>query len=291
MPCLAHSQPMPIWPEAAPGSAHLSNTEIIIERSTDPACHDRAATRITVPTLTPWLPEKPCGAAMLVVPGGAYDRVVIDKEGEEICQWLNSLGIAGFVLKYRLPDEMHQCGHLAPVQDAQRAIRLIRSQAQSWEIRPDRIGVIGFSAGGHLAGTLMTRWDYPVYTGSDAIDTVSARPDFAVLGYPVCGLWPALYSLPYDLRAKLIEEFTTDQHVRPDMPPTFLFHADDDPAVPVEQSLRIFNAQKDIGINTELHIFAQGGHGFGIRRAQGTAAHWPALCQKWLAALGTISDN
>ena len=285
---LVHTQTMPVWPDAAPGSENLPEQEIILERSTDPAKHDRAATCITHPTLTPWLPQHPNGTAVLIAPGGAYERVVIDKEGEEICQWLNSLGITGFVLKYRLPHEMHCCGHLAPVQDIQRAMRLIRHNAAEWEIRPDQIGVMGFSAGGHLAGTLMTHWDYPAYAAIDTTDEISARPDFAVLGYPVCGLWPALKSMPYDMRGKLITSFETDQHIRPDMPPVFLFHADDDPVVPSGQSVRIYTAMKAAELDSELHIFQQGGHGFGIQRAQGTAARWPELCHVWLENLGMV---
>lgn len=285
---LQHGMPFPIWPDAAPGSAHLANEEVILERSTDPENPDRAATRITIPTLTPWQPAHPNGVAIIIAPGGAYERVVLDKEGEEICQWLASIGITGFVLKYRLPNEGHDNGYLVPMQDMQRAMRVVRANADAWGLDARRIGAMGFSAGGHVAGTAMTCWDYPAYPSMDEIDAISARPDFSILGYPVCGIWDALRSLPVDERAKLVTQFETDKHVRADMPPAFLFHADDDPAVPSEQSVRIYSAMKEANIEAELHIFQHGGHGFGIRRAQGPAAQWPQLCHQWLENLDLI---
>jgi acetyl esterase/lipase len=236
-------------------------------------------------------PANPNGAAVIVMPGGAYQRVVVDKEGADICAWLNSLGVTAFILKYRLPDEGHTSGSDVPLQDGQRAMRLVRSRADGWGIDPHRIGVIGFSAGGHLAGTLAGYSTVQVYAPCDEADRQSARPDFVILGYPATGTLapqpPDFAKLPQSLQ--IMWKYPTEIGVTKESPPTFLFHAGDDPAVSPAGSLRVYQALRASGVSAEIHVFRSGGHGFGIKDAVGPVALWPTLCGEWLRALGLLS--
>lgn len=279
---------LPLWSSHAPGSAHLADQETFIERQSDPIRADRDVEGVVHPALQVWWPENPCGAAVIIAPGGGYQRQAVDKEGADVALWFNSLGVAAFVLKYRLPDDGHENGHLVPLQDAQRALRLVRSQAEEWGLDAGKIGCIGFSAGAHLAGTLMSCWDYPACVAQDSLDTLNARPDFAILGYPVCGMWENASSILSTPRGRLLEEFKIDALVRPEMPPVFIFHADDDPVVPPAHAMRIYSALKAANQTAELHIYRSGGHGFGIRYAPGPRIRWTEMAAQWLGNLGVI---
>ncbi len=291
-----------IWGDSvAPGSEGLATRliESITERSPTPELiRDRYAVGITRPRLLVFRPERPNGSALLLLPGGGYQRVVIDKEGIESAERFNEAGVTVFILLYRLPAEGHVQSRDVPLQDAQRAMRLIRSGVVDASIDPDRLGVMGFSAGGHLAGSLSTRFDASSYVSRDAIDDVPARPDFTVLAYPVARMrGPAVHE---GSRERLMgagpDDETLDRYdlvaaARPDAPPLFLFHAADDEAVPLDNSLDVFAANRALGIPAELHVFAEGGHGFGIRFAEGLPVEaWPDLVLAWMARGGFLTE-
>jgi acetyl esterase/lipase len=281
---------VPLWPGAAPGSAKLTITEKITERSTDPAKHDRIYTQIVQPTLEVCRPANPNGAAVIVAPGGGYQRVVIDKEGRDTAAWLNSIGVTAFVLKYRLPDEGHEHGRDVPLQDAQRAVRIVRSHAAAWGLDAARIGFLGYSAGGHLAASVAFFADRIVYAPVDAADALSARPDFIILGYAAAGnKGPRPATLDgLTPRQQLMWEYRIEATPGAKYPPAFLLQADDDPAVNPLDAVAIYTALKQAGTPAELHLFRRGGHGFGIRDAKGPIARWPALCADWLKEIGVL---
>ncbi|MBC6982615.1 alpha/beta hydrolase [Caulobacter sp. 17J80-11] len=286
-----------LWPGAAPGGEHATATLEIVERSPDPAQYrDRFATGIAEPLMTVFRPARPSGAAVLIIPGGGYKRVVIDKEGFEAARRLNAAGVTAFVLRYRLPADGWAAGPDAPLQDAQRALRIIRADAARYGLDPARVAVLGFSAGGHLAASLAARHAQPVYAAVDARDGVSARPDLAGLMYPVITM-AAPHAHPgsreYLLGATPSEErigaWSRERSVGADTPPTFLVHAADDSAVPVENSLMMFAALRAAKIPSELHVFEEGEHGFGLRLIQGKpAAIWPDLFLAWGARHGVF---
>ncbi|TWB79908.1 acetyl esterase/lipase [Nitrospirillum amazonense] len=290
--------PFPIWPAGVgPGSEALTVQETVVERSADPATlHDRYTVGITRPHLSLYRPAHPNGTALLVMPGGGYLRVVVDKEGDEIGRRLSAAGITVFVLTYRLPGDGHVHAADVPLQDAQRALRLIRARAVEWGIDPRKVGAMGLSAGGHVAASLGTRFDAPAYVPQDAVDRQSARPDFLALVYPVASMDPAIAHK--GSRAQLLGDnptpaqdaaYSTERAVTAQTPPTFLLHADDDPAVPVENSLRFYAALHAAKVPAELHIFQKGGHGFGIRGVTGLpAAAWPDLYIAWVRGLGMM---
>lgn len=297
---LRDGQVLSVWPGVAPGSEGLSFTEEVNERSEEPEkLKDRAVVKILRPTLTVYRPENPNGAALLVVPGGAYQRVVIDKEGDELSPWLKSLGITFFVLRYRLPGDGHRQAADVPLQDAQRALRLIRKNAASWGLDPKRLGVMGFSAGGHVASSLAVKYNQKVYEPLDIVDAVSARPDFLVLGYPVITMRDR-YAHPGS-RAELLgknptprqlDAYSNELFITRDTPPAFIMHAGDDSSVPVENALRFYLGLRDAGVPAELHIFKEGGHGFSIRLAKGkTAENWTLLCGEWFRAIGVAGPR
>lgn len=278
-----------LWPGAAPGSEKLTITEKITERSTDPTKHDRIYTQIVEPSMQVFRPPSSNGVALIVAPGGAYQRVVIDKEGLDTATWLNGLGITAFVLKYRLPDEGHENGYLVPLQDAQRAMRLVRANAGAWGLDPARIGFLGYSAGGHLAASVAFFSDRRTYEPVDAADALSARPDFSVFCYAVARAFGNVAednSAPQ--RMRLAAEFAIVATPGVTYPPAFIFHASDDPAVPPEHALHLYTAVRESGSAAELHVFRRGGHGFGIRNAQGPIARWPELCEAWLRDTGVL---
>jgi acetyl esterase/lipase len=274
-----------IWPGTAPGSQGASAKQEVVERSKDPAVKDRAVFGVTRPTLEVWKPQTPNGTAVIVMPGGAYQRVVVDKEGMEMGDRLTKDGVTVFVLTYRLPVGGHAQAADVALQDAQRAVRLVRKNAQEWGLKPDHIGVMGFSAGGHVAASLGTSFDKKVY---DA-DSVSARPDFLALIYPVISMEPGVTHeesrrnlLGAEPSEAAINEYSADKHVRPDMPPTFLLHADDDSQVATENTIRFYRALKAAKVSAELHIFRKGEHGFGLRFTKGLpVAVWPDLYVAW----------
>lgn len=289
---LHNGQEVRLWDGPAPGSEKLSFSEVMTERSKDPSVLDRAYTQILNPTITAFVPGRPNGTALLIMPGGAYARVTFDKEGVDIARVLNAKGITAFVLKYRLPGDGHANREEVPLQDAQRAMRLIRSHAQEWHLDASRIGAMGMSAGGNLAANLGTQFDRGTYTPRDAADRLSARPDFLALLYPVISMTDELTHaqsrkllLGSDHPSpELIQGFSAEQHVTHETPPTFLACANDDASVSPENSVAFYTALHEAGVPAEFHVFLHSGHGFGIRKAVGSAKQWPELFITWLGA-------
>lgn len=291
-----------LWPDApAPGSAALAGSleEIIVERSEQPdIIRDRYVAQITQPRLQVFRPDAPNGSALLMIPGGGYQRVVLDKEGYESAEALNEDGVTVFVLIYRLPHEGHENGRDVPLQDAQRAMRVIRAQADAYSVDPDRVGVIGFSAGGHVAGSLTTRFDAPVYAPRDAADDLSAKPDVSVLMYAVTRLsGPAVHEGSRDRlvgpepSADVLAVYDIAEAARADAPPTFILHAINDTSVPLPNAMDVFQAFQPLGVPVELHVFDTGGHGFGIRYATGLpVAVWPDLVAAWMDRHGMMGE-
>jgi acetyl esterase/lipase len=227
-----------------------------------------------------------------VCPGGGYVRLAIGENGGPDTKWLNGLGVTVFVLRYRLVEY----GHPAPMRDVLRAIRIVRSRAAEFGVRANRVGLLGGSAGGHLAATASTMWDAPEGKTGAPIDTVSARPDFAMLIYPVVtmedpyvhrGSRRALLGETPD--SALVRLMSMENRVRPDMPPMFLVATMADQSVPVENSLQFYKALRDAGVSTEMHVYAQGAHGASRDKQYGTTALWPARAEEWLAAHGWLS--
>jgi acetyl esterase/lipase len=281
---------IPLWPGAAPGSEKLTLTEKITERSTDPARPDRIYTQIATPSLLVHRPENPNGIAVIVAPGGGYSRIVIDKEGPDTSAWLNRLGVTSFVLKYRLPGEGHEHGEDVALQDAQRAVRVIRAHAAEWGLDPARVGFIGYSAGGHLAASLEFFSGRSIYAAVDDADKLSARPDFSVLGYaPSGGQGTRPASLDgLSPQARMMWEYKIEAAPGVKYPPAFILQADDDPTVNPQNAAKIYLALKQNGTPVEMHVFRSGGHGFGIRDAKGPVSHWPDLCADWLRGIGIL---
>ncbi len=292
-PAVGSADRIALWPQGmAPGDKPLSQAARIVERSTDPALPDRYIDHVSAPYLVAYRPTRPNGSAVLVIPGGGYQRVVLDKEGTALVPALvEQGGLTLFVLRYRLPGEGRQ-DREAALADAQRAMRLIRHHASEWGLDPQRIGTMGFSAGGHLAARLGNGFDRNVYPHSDAIDAESARPDFQLLMYPVITLIGAdthagsrerlLGSTPSE---ELLRQYSMQLQVRADTPPTFLLHAEDDDVVPVGNSLQFHASLRSAGVSSEMHLFPYGGHGFGTRGTVGlTTAAWPQLALSWIAS-------
>jgi acetyl esterase/lipase len=275
-----------VWPDGIPGSLR---SETYFEESTVTGDIVSLYEKVTDPTLTVFLPpaEKATGTAVLICPGGGYGVLAFDHEGFAIARWLNSNGIAGIILKYRLPSDMiMKDKSVGPLQDAQEAMRIIRRNASQWKINSHRIGVIGFSAGGHLASTLSTHFAEKVY---EVKDTTSARPDFSLLIYPVVtfdstfthagtrqnlvGDKPSEYTIRY---------FSNEYRITRNTPPAFLVHSADDKVVPVKNSIIYFEGLVRNNIQAEMHIFQKGGHGYGLAINRGTESAWPELCLSWL---------
>ena len=281
---------IPLWPGSAPGSEKLTITEKITERSTDPAKPDRIYTQIVHPSLTVHRPSNPNGAAVIIAPGGGYQRIVIDKEGPDTSAWLNRLGVTAFVLKYRLPEEGHVNARDVALQDAQRAMRVVRAHAAEWGLDPARVGFLGYSAGGHLAASLEFFSGRQVYTAVDAADRLSARPDFSILGYAFAGEKgprPAsIDGLPP--QTQLRWEYRIEATPGVKYPPTFILQADDDPTVNPQDAATIYFALKQNGTSVEMHIFRRGGHGFAIRDAKGPVTRWPDICADWMKEIGVL---
>jgi acetyl esterase/lipase len=275
---------LPLWPKLPPGAPAVLPEEQYVDRQTPGLPHDRYAAAIARPTITVFRPEHPKGDAVLIAPGGGYIRVVTDKEGFETARWLNARGVTAFVLRYRLPGGGWANRSDVPLQDAQRAMRLIRAQARSFEIDPARLAVMGFSAGGHVAASLAVRHDAVVYEPVDVSDRLSARPQVAALVYPVISMGThAHLGSRNQLIGKTPDEaqvrtYSPDHNVSAATPPTILFHAADDSTVPVENSLSMFDALRAGSVPAELHIFEKGGHGFGLRLPpDNSAMRWPDL--------------
>jgi acetyl esterase/lipase len=237
--------------------------------------------------------DKNTGAAVVVCPGGGYYGISFINEGIKVAEWLNSLGISAFVLHYRLPDDaIMQNKSIAPLQDGQRAIRLVRSHAKEWAIDPQKIGIMGFSAGGHLASTVSTHFDEKVY---DTEDSTSARPDFSLLIYPVISMDTTITHLGSRQNLlgnapppELVKHFSNELQVTDKTPPAFMVHSLDDETVPVQNSIGYALAMKEHKIPCELHIYQQGGHGYGLSPWGGTQSAWPEACRKWLETNGFL---
>jgi acetyl esterase/lipase len=281
-----------LWPAGAPGGEGVRVVPIVPVRSTDPSYRDRYARYTTDPLMTVVRPARPNGSAMLLIPGGGYRWSVLDKEGFDVARVFAASGTTCFVLRYRLPADGWAAGPDAPLQDVQRAIRLIRSRAAEFDVRPDRVAVLGASAGGHLAGLASARTD-AAYASTDGADTASLRPDLTVLLYPVATMTdPYVHAgsrahlLGAAPSAEAIAAYSLEQMDWSGAAPVFLIHAMDDASVPVENSLMLLSSLKAAEVRTEAHLFQEGGHGFGTRLIAGRPADaWPELTRRWAARL------
>jgi acetyl esterase/lipase len=279
---------LPVWPGAVPGEFGAIGPERVRDPSEHPKSKAKLITNVTKPTLTVFRPTKAkdTGTAMLVCPGGGYWDLFWDVEGEEVAAWLNSVGITGIVLKYRVPRRPGQPEPMpapGPLLDAQRAVSLVRSRAAEWGIATNRIGIVGFSAGGHLAVATATHFDRRGYEPIDEIDKLSCRPDFAVAVYPgyLIAQHPAGVETNKDVLAPYIR-------IPKETPPIFLVHASDDAVAGAENSVVMYLALKRANVVTELHVYAQGGHGFGVRNSDLPCSTWTDRCVAWLQNLGML---
>lgn len=287
---LAQDTIIPLWPKVKiPNNVRSNQREV---RELDGILR---ISNVQEPTIEVYLPAKrnATGQAVLIFPGGGYGVLAYDWEGTDIAKFLNGKGIAGIVVKYRLPsNKMQSVSHNVPLIDAQRAIRLVRSKAAQFNIGPNKIGVLGFSAGGHLASTLGTHYDQAVYGPQDPIDNLSARPDFMALAYPVIVFGQEITHkgsqqnlLGKNANEDLIERFSNEKHVTEDTPPTFLMHAMDDRGVPVENSLAFYKALKDKGVEATMHLYPKGGHGFSLARRDKHLRGWTERFFEWMESL------
>jgi acetyl esterase/lipase len=283
-----------LWPAGAPGAPAPLPVETVTERSTDPLVTDRAVLGIARPRMAVFRPDRPNGAALLLTPGGGYRHVVVDKEGYEFARWAAARGFTAFVLFYRLPGEGWAAGPDVALSDAQRAIRLIRHRAQEYAAEPERVAAMGFSAGGHVCADLGARFAARTYDPVDDADSLSARPHSAAPIYPVVTMDPryahagsrALLLGP-DPSGALEAAHSPDRNVPADAPPHFILHAEDDDTVPVENALLLRQALKARGVPVETHLFANGGHGFGLRKTIGKPVEaWPDLWLEWARTVG-----
>jgi len=275
---------IPVWNQSIPGAVKASD---YLEKEVIKDEELQSTSQVSVPTLSLYLPKKETAnqSAVLIFPGGGYSHLAMHKEGKKVALWLNTLGITAFVLKYRLPtDRVMKDKTIGPLQDAQEAIRMIRRNAKEWNIDPAKIGVLGFSAGGHLASTLATHYLDKVY---DA-DTISARPDFSILIYPVISMEEGITHngskvnlLGANAVKELVDKYSNEKQIDANTPKTFLIHASDDKVVPVENSIQYYMNLKKFNVPVEMHLYENGGHGFGLG-TKGTHTEWPKACEKWL---------
>ena len=269
-----------VWPQSAPGAPANPAPEVDTTTAKDNVIAGRPVVRlgnVSAPTLALYAPKaKNTGAAVVVFPGGGYRILAIDLEGTEVCDWLSSAGITCVLLKYRVPDTGPYPKSSAALQDAQRALGIVRSHAADWHIDPDRIGVLGFSAGAHLAAALSTHFDQRLYDPIDTADALSCRPDFAVIVYPG---YLAVAEQNFAPNAEI--------HVTEKTPPSFIVQAEDDP-VHVENSAVYFLALKNANVSAEMHLYAKGGHGYGLRRTALPVTAWPQLVETWLHTIQVL---
>ncbi len=287
-PSPGHAQ-VPIWPGAVPDAPPVTGPETMVTDTRLVAGKTWAYVgNVSRPTMTVYSPkEKNTGAAVIVFPGGGYEILAIDLEGTEACDWLTSKGITCVLLKYRVPgDPSERYPKSGPypkspmaLEDAQRTLGLVRFHAAEWHIDPHKIGVLGFSAGGHLVAAMSTHFEHRLYPAVDAADRESCRPDFAVAIYPGhLSLADNSFALNPDIGT----------HINRQTPPTFLLQNEDDHVDRVEDSLSYYAELKKAGVPVEMHLYAQGGHAFGLRRTKFPATRWPQLVETWLATIGMI---
>lgn len=280
---------IPLWPAQPPGTPAKLPVLVVLEKSSDPGTyHDRVATGIAQPAMFVARPANPDGSALLVVPGGGYREIWIDNEGFDVAARLGQAGITVFVLLYRLPGEGWRGAPDVPMEDAQRAMRLIRANAARYGIDPTRAGVLGFSAGGHVAAMLAARADAQVYDGQDEADRLSAKPNFAAMLYPVISmLAPYAHEgsremlLGANPSQALRAAYSCERLVTPAVPPCFLAAALDDPYVAPDNTLALFAALQTAHVPAEMHLFETGGHGFGIGVKTSEVSAWPDLFLRW----------
>jgi acetyl esterase/lipase len=286
---------VPIWPGAAPDAQPVNGPENKITVAKDSLVDGRpviAVENVARPTMTVYAPAgNNTGAAVVVFPGGGYKILAIDLEGTEVCDWVTAKGITCVLLKYRVPDsgpawdERCKC-HIVPkaptaLEDAQRTVGLVRFHAREWHIDPHKIGVLGFSAGGHMVAAMSTHFEHRLYAAVDAADKESCRPDFAVALYPG-HLWTG------DGKFELNPDIRT--HITRQTPPTFLLQAENDYVDNVNQSLVYYIALKNAKVPVEMHLYAQGGHAFGLRRTKLPITGWPRLVEIWLGSIGMLPE-
>ena len=286
---------VPLWPGSPPGAAGVTVKANILETSQTPNLfHDRAVVHVDVPLLTVYRAARPNGSALLLMPGGGYGAEYFEREGIEPAQVFNRSGVTCFILRYRLPGDGWANHSDVPLQDAQRAMRLIRANAGKYGIDPARLGVIGFSAGGHLAASLATRFASNVYAPVDAMDTGNAKPVVAGLMYPVTTLGDGTnratrhWLVGDNADAATVDAYSVDKHIPADTAPSFICLAADDPdAAPFANGIAMFGALRAAKIPAELHVFEQGQHGFTVRNIAGKpASAWPQLFLAWAATHG-----
>lgn len=269
-----------LWPGKQPGPITATGDERDLTTAKDNLIAGKRLIRlghVSKPTITVYQPpkDKRTGTCVIVCPGGAYSILALDLEGTEVCEWLNSIGVTAVLLKYRVPAPKAGARYLPALMDAQRAVSMVRERAKEWDIDPKKVGILGFSAGGHLAAVTATGEDKRAYDAVDSIDKVSARPNFAVLIYPGYLADKSGEKLPEEIR------------VTKDTPPMFLAHANNDPVTPVSSAL-MYLALKKAGVPVELHIWEKGGHGYGLRKTADPVTAWPARCEEWLRVRGLV---
>lgn len=286
---------LPLWPEGIPCENKL---ETIVEERADIG---RVISEVHEPEIEAFLPaaSQRNGTSVIICPGGGYGILAWDWEGVKIAEWYNSFGVAAFVLKYRLPQsESEDCRDQVALMDAQRAMRLVRSRAADWQLNPEQIGIMGFSAGGHLAATLSTHFDYGDSTAILPLDRLSCRPDFTVLLYPVITMDPDyahMGSRKNLIGASPSEEkvsfFSNEKQITSDTPTAIIIHASDDESVVPENSMLYYLGLQQHQIPASLHIFQEGGHGFSMAEGMGNTEKWPLLVKSWLADRGLLEKE
>jgi acetyl esterase/lipase len=288
----AQTQKIQIWPHGVPGE--IKNDQYK-ESNNNPNNSIGCISKITNPEISVYLPskEKATGTAVLICPGGGYGVVCMEHEGVAVAKWFNEIGIAAIVLKYRLPSDLIMKDKtVGPLQDAQEAMRIIRKNAEKWGINKDKIGVLGFSAGGHLASTLSTHYNDKIYEAGN----ISARPDFSILIYPVITFDESFGHM--GSRKNLIGEspseekikfYSNELQVNKETPQAFLVHSADDMTVPVKNSLRYFEELRKNGVSAEMHVYEKGGHGYGLGRdPKSSESSWTKACEAWLKSKSLI---
>lgn len=279
-PFAASGQTIELWPGGAPGESGDIGAETSETRPGDTTIR---VGNVTKPTLTvfPAPADKATGTAVVICPGGGYNILAWNKEGTEIAEWLNSIGVTGVVLKYRVPAKQGTPREAAPLSDVQRAMGLVRQHAAEWKIDPKRVGVLGFSAGGHLSASLGANHERRSYEPVDAADALSCRPDFTLLIYPA-------YLVGGRGAPKTARELAPEVKVTANTPPTFLVQTEDD-SVRVQSSLYYYLALAEAKVPAEMHLYARGGHGYGLRPSEFAVSHWPDLAAGWLRSLGLLT--